>query len=113
MKTNRTIKKGDDKMAGPYPILKVYKRACLVDLPPHMKIFPVFHTSLLKPKSDSGFPGQALINQAESRHLRGHVLEHEDGSDELTERWEFDALLDSHNENGLHYLIKWKHHAPS
>ena len=63
MKTNRPMKKGDDKMAGPYPILKVYKRACLVNLSPHMKIFPVFYTSLLKPKSDTpGFPGQTLIN---------------------------------------------------
>jgi len=47
IKINRLIKKGDNKMAGPYLIKKVYPRVCLVDLPPNIKIFPVFHNSLL------------------------------------------------------------------
>ena len=70
MKTNRPMKKGDDKWAGPYPILKVYPRSCLVQLPDHMKIFPVFHNSLLRPKTDGqGLKGQDLINEAESRNI--------------------------------------------
>jgi RNase H-like domain found in reverse transcriptase/Reverse transcriptase (RNA-dependent DNA polymerase)/Integrase zinc binding domain len=115
MKTNRPMKKGDDKMAGPYPIKKVYPRACLVDLPPNMKIFPVFHNSLLRPhKQATGLPGQQEINEAESRHLRGRILEREDGADEVVEKWEFEALLDCHNDYGdLQYLVKWKHHAPT
>ncbi|EFQ93460.1 hypothetical protein PTT_09178, partial [Pyrenophora teres f. teres 0-1] len=72
MKTNRPMKKGDDKVAGPFKILKVYPRACLVELPSTMKIFPVFHYSLLRPYTDArGLPGQDAINEAESRHLRG------------------------------------------
>jgi hypothetical protein len=102
-------------MAGPYPIKKVYPRACLVDLPPDMKIFPVFHNSLLRPnKRATGLPGQRQINEAESRHLRGRVLEREDGADEVVEKWEFEALLDCHNDYGdLQYLVKWKYHAPT
>ena len=58
MKTNRLMKKDDDKWVGPYPILSVYPRACLVKLPEGMKIFPVFHHLLLRPKSNSpGLPG--------------------------------------------------------
>jgi hypothetical protein len=115
MKTNRPMKKGDDKMTGPYPIKKVYPRACLVDLPPNMKIFPVFHNSLLRPhKRATGLPGQQQINEAESRHLRGRILEREDGTNEVVEKWEFEALLDCHNDYGdLQYLVKWKHHAPT
>jgi hypothetical protein len=114
MRTNRPMKKGDDKWVGPYPILSVYPRACLVKLPERMKIFPVFHHSLLRPGSNSrGLPGQELINEAESKNVRGRILEREDGTDEVVEKWEFEDLLDSHNKKGLQYLIKWKHHALS
>lgn len=114
MKTNRPMKKGDDKWAGPYEILKVYPRSCLVKLPEGMKVFPVFHTSLLRPRPlTEGLPGQALINEAESKNTRGRILERDDETDEIVEKWEFEDLLDCHNNGGLHYLIKWRHHAPS
>ena len=114
MKSNRPMKKGDDKFTGPYKILKVYDRSCLLELPPQVRIFPVFHNSLLRPQHPSaGLPGQDTINEAESRHLRGRVLEREDGTEEAVERWEFETLLDCHNEDPkeLQYLIKWKDHA--
>ena len=58
MKTNQPMKKGDDRWVGPYPIRADYPRACLIELPTNMKIFPVFHNSLLRPKSESdGVPG--------------------------------------------------------
>jgi chromodomain-containing protein len=32
----------------------------------------------------------------------------------MVEKWEFEALLDCHNDYGsLQYLVKWKHHAPT
>lgn len=105
------MKKGDDRWVGPYPIQAVYPRACLVKLPTDMKIFPVFHNSLLRPKSESdGLLGQDLINNAESRRNRGRVLEREDGIEEAVEKWEFEDLLDCHNQDGLHYRIKWKYY---
>ena len=114
MNTNRPMKKGDDKWAGPYPVLKVYPRACLVKLPEGVRIFPVFHNSLLKPKPDAkGLPGQDRINEAESRNTRGRVLEREDGTNEVIVKWEFDDLLDCHNNDGWHYKIKWRYHKPS
>jgi hypothetical protein len=114
MKTNCPLKKGDDKWAGPFRILSTYLRACLLGLPEGMKIFPIFHHSLLRPKTSSkGLPGQDLVNKAESKNIRGRVLERKDGTDDLIEKWEFEKLLDCHNKQGLHYLVKWKHHAPS
>ena len=72
-------------------VLKIYPRACLVQLPEGTKIFPVFHHSLLKLKDPSiGLPGQQQINEAESRNIRGRVLEREDGTEEIVERWEFE-----------------------
>jgi hypothetical protein len=114
MKTSRPMKKGDDKWAGPYPVLKVYPRACLIGLPEGMKIFPVFHNSLLRPKPQTkGLPGQGDINKAESKNIRGRVLEREDGTEEVVMKWEFESLLDCHNKDGYHYLIKWRYHAPT
>ena len=105
------MKKGDDKWAGPYLILKAYRRSCLLELPEGIKIFPVFHNSLLRPKPDAkGLPGQDRINEAESKITRGRVLERENGTEELVVKWEFESLLDCHNEDGLHYLVKWRHH---
>jgi transposase InsO family protein len=111
MKTNRPMKKGDDKVIGPYKILKVYPRACLVQLPTRVCIFPVFHNSLLRPHTNvPALPGQDAINKAESRNLRGRILTRDDETHEIEERWEFDNVLDCHNEAGLQYLVKWKHH---
>lgn len=114
MKTNRPMKKGDDKWDGPYKVLKVYKRACLLQLPANFKIFPVFHNSLLRPLHRSpGLPGQDIINVTESRRNQGRVLERDDETHEETERWEFEEILDCHNEDGFHYQVKWKHHPAS
>lgn len=114
MKTNRPMKKGDDKWAGPYPVTASYPRACALKLPEGIRIFPVFHHSLLRPATEEpGLRGQDKINEAESRNIRGRVLERDDDTDEVVEKWEFDRLLDCHNEDGYHYLIKWKHHKPT
>ncbi|KAF2745771.1 hypothetical protein M011DRAFT_478562 [Sporormia fimetaria CBS 119925] len=80
-----------------------------------MKIFPVFHNSLLLPKqSTDGLPGQKLINEAGSRRLRGRVLERDDDTQETVEQWTFETILDSHNDYGnLQYLVKWEHHRPT
>jgi len=111
MKTNRPMKKGDDKWTGPYEVLEVYPRACRVQLPDGVRLFPVFHNHLLRPKATStGLPGQTAINEVESHNIRGRILEREDGTMEPVEKWEFDKLLDCHNEDGFHYLVKWKHH---
>jgi hypothetical protein len=76
MKINRPIKKEDDKIAGPYRILKVYPHTYILELPAETKIFPVFHNSLLRPYSKVvGLQGQMDINLAKSRYLRGHILE--------------------------------------
>jgi hypothetical protein len=112
MKTNRPMKKGDNKVTGPYKALEVYRRACKLKLPNSMKVYPVFHNSFLQPHANTeGLPGQNAINNAESRHLHGRILEREDGSEELVERWEFEKLLDSHKDyRTLTYLVKWKDH---
>jgi hypothetical protein len=111
MKTNRPMKKDDDKWTRLYEVLEVYPRACRVQLPDGVRIFPVFHNHLLRPKTSSaGLIGQAAINEAESRHIRGRILEREDGTVEPVEKWEFEKLLDCHNEDGLHYLVKWRYH---
>jgi hypothetical protein len=114
MKTNRPMKKGDDKWVGPYKITTVYPRACVVELPETMKIFPVFHNSLLRPATEEGgLPGQDKINEAESKNTKGRILVRDDGIEEVEERWEFEGILDCHNEEGYHYLVKWKHHKPT
>lgn len=115
MKTNRPMKKGDDKWAGPFEVTAVYRRALALDLPNDMKIFPVFHNNLVRPYNESpGLKGQERINEAESRKLQGRILEREDGEEEPVEKWKFDDLLDSRRDGrNLEYLIKWSHHGPT
>ena len=119
LKTNRPMKKGDDKWVGPYKILDVYPRACRLELPDRIRIFPVFHNSLLRPLAVDkagqriSLPGQDAINERENKNTRGRILERDDETNEVVEKWEFDDILDCHNEDGLHYHIAWKHHAPS
>lgn len=116
MKTNRPIKKLDDKWAGPFEVLQCYPRACRVKLPKGVRLFPVFHTALLQRKDAvRGLPGQNAINEMESRHVRGRVLERDDDGVEA-ERWEFSDILDSHDDEGrgkITYKVKWKHQRPS
>ncbi|KAI0992972.1 hypothetical protein K3495_g15212 [Podosphaera aphanis] len=86
-------------------------------LPEGMKIFPVFHTSLLRLKdpNDTGLPGKTLINNSEANNIRGRILERIDGHEEV-EKWEFTDILDSHNDLGkgiITYQVKWKHQKPT
>jgi hypothetical protein len=111
MKTNRPMKKGDDKWDGPFTVEKVYKRSCLVKIPSRMRIFPVFHNSLIRPMNEeAGLPGQDKINEHEAKANQGKIYERDDSTQEIVEKWEFETIEDSHDQAGLQYLIKWKHH---
>ncbi|KAI0999369.1 hypothetical protein K3495_g8826 [Podosphaera aphanis] len=88
------MKKVDDKWAGPYKVLSVYPRACRVELPEGMKIFPVLQNSLLRRKDENsnGLPG--------------------DDEEIEVEKWEFTEILDVHDDlrpGEITYLVKWKH----
>jgi hypothetical protein len=41
------MKKGEEKVIGPFKIMKLYSRAYLLELPAEMRTFPVFYHSLL------------------------------------------------------------------
>jgi hypothetical protein len=69
-----------------------------------MKIFPVFHISLFfSSNPDSSLLGQKFINEAEVRNTKGRILTREDGEEKGEETWEFDEILDVHNQDGHHY----------
>ncbi|KAM4063560.1 hypothetical protein HRG_011332 [Hirsutella rhossiliensis] len=112
MKTNRPKKKWDDKWDGPYPVLEAYRGAVVVDLPQHIRVNKSFHTSKVRLWHPESIPGQAQINADERRNVAGRVAERDDDGN-IEEKWEFEKILDVHDEDpehGLTYLIKWKHH---
>ena len=111
MKTNRPKKKWDDKWDGPYPVLAVYRGAVVVDLPDHIRVNKSFHTSKVRLWELEEIPGQAEINTSERRNVKGRVVERDDNGN-VEEKWEFEKILDVHNEDpkGLTYEIKWRHH---
>jgi hypothetical protein len=57
-------------------------------------------------------PGQDLINDAELRYVKRRIFIREDRKEEIVEKWEFDLILDTHNEDEHYYLIQWKYYAP-
>jgi hypothetical protein len=74
--------------------------------PDLMRIFPVFHNSLLRlAKLQLVLPGQDLINNAKLRYVKERILIKEDKEEKIVEKWEFDSILDTYNEDEHHYLI--------
>jgi hypothetical protein len=62
-------------------------------------VYPLAHHSLLRPYTTAqALPGQDAINEAESRKLKERVLECNDNTHEIEERWGFESILDCHNE---------------
>jgi hypothetical protein len=96
IKTKRPSSKLDYKRLGRFQILeKVSSHAYKLDLPPSMKVHPVFHISLLEPTSNDPLPGQVLpppppIEVDEEQY------------------WEVEEVLDSRRyRNRLQYLVRW------
>ena len=98
MRTNRPKKKWDDKWDGPYRVLKAYRGAVVIDLPPHIKVNNSFHTSKVRLWLPEEIPGQAQLNQNERRNVAGRVVERDDDGN-IEEKWEFEKILDVHDEN--------------
>ena len=79
-----------------------------------MKIFLIFHNSLLRPKADiKGLPGQDHINKTEVKNTQGRVLKRKNEIEELIVKWKFKSIFNYYNEDGLYYLVKWKYHMSS
>lgn len=112
LKTNRPKKKWDDKWDGPYKVLKAYRGAVVVELPEHIRVNNSFHTSKVRLWNATPIPGQDEINRRERRNVAGRIVERNDDGN-IEERWEFEKILDVHDEDeeaGLTYLVKWKYH---
>ena len=93
------MQKLQNQFLGPYPIVKVLSPVTYkLDLPPTMKIHPVFHVSLLRPYSDPAvIPGRPILERP--------PLEVINGMDE----YEVEAILDKRiHQHKPQYLVKWK-----
>ncbi|EAQ90430.1 hypothetical protein CHGG_03079 [Chaetomium globosum CBS 148.51] len=113
MATNRPKKKWDDKWDGPFPVLKVYKGAVVVDLPDNIKVDKSFHTSKVRLYEAPSIQGQDELNAAERRNVKGRIAKRDDDGI-IQDEWQFEKILDVHDEDketsGLTYLVKWKHY---
>jgi hypothetical protein len=113
MATNRPKKKWDDKWDGPFPVLKVYKGAVIVDLPESIKVGNSFHASKVRLYEAPAIQGQDEINAAERRNVRGRIAKRDDDGN-IQDEWKFEKILDVHDEDketsGLTYLVKWKYY---
>ena len=98
IRTNRPSDKLDYKRLGPFKIVKkVSTHAYKLDLPPTMRIHPVFHVSLLEPVASDPLPGQENIPPPP-------IIV--DGELEF----QVDEILDARrtrNPNQPLYLVKW------
>ena len=104
--------KWDDKWDGPYKVLKAYRGAVIVDLPDHTKVNNFLHTSKVRLWDSTNVPGQDEIYKWECHNVSGRVVERDDDGN-IEEKWEFDRILDVHDEDeevGLTYMVKWIYH---
>jgi len=83
---------------GPFKVLWASLTNCKLELPPHMKIHPVFHNSLLKPYCETKEHGPNYKKPApEIVNDEGH--------------YEIETILmaqPTQNKRSTQYLIKWK-----
>jgi hypothetical protein len=71
-----------------------------------------FHTSRVRLWHTEEISSQAEINAQERRNIAGRVAERDDDGN-IEEKWEFEKILDVHDEaedGTLTYQIKWKHY---
>ena len=102
IQTLRPQKKLDWKNLGPFPVKKIISPyACELELPPAMKIHPVFNVSLLRHAATSPLPGQ-VIPPPPPVEIDG-----------ITE-WEVEEIVDSRFDRRgrggkprLKYTVKW------
>ena len=97
--TRRLSEKLENKYLGPFTIAEKYSPLLYkLELPPTMKIHPVFHVSLLQPRSQE-------ISIRSSSPPPPPIIINEEGDEEF----EVEAILDSRKRGkGVQYLVHWK-----
>jgi hypothetical protein len=102
IKTSRPCRKFDDKKLGPFRVIeKINPVAFRLALPASMKTHPVFHVSLLTPKSLDVFPQQVVVPP--------HPVRVDDHDEFIVE-----SILDTRTRRGqIEYLIHWKGYSPA
>jgi hypothetical protein len=84
---------------GPFKVIWASPTNCKLELPPSMKIHPVFHNSLLKPYVETTQHGQNFARPPPE------IIEGEEG------HYEIEQILASRptrNRKSTQYLVKWK-----
>ena len=84
---------------GPFKVLWASPTNCKLELPPHMKIHPVFHNSLLKPYHETKEHGPNYEKPAPE------IINDEEGHYEIEEIL---MARPTRNRKSTQYLIKWK-----
>jgi transposase InsO family protein len=100
LKTQRPCEKFDDRFLGPFTITRcISKHNYELDLPPTMRVHPIFHTSLLKPEHQR--PAECGPQPQPPPVPPPQVISRE-------ERWEVESILSSRiRGKRTEYLIKW------
>ncbi|HEV7235588.1 MAG TPA: DDE-type integrase/transposase/recombinase, partial [Ktedonobacteraceae bacterium] len=94
-RTARPSRKLDDQMAGPYRVLEKVGHAYRLELPPTMRIHPVFSPDKLRRAANDPVPGQ-VIDPPDPIIIEGE------------EEWEVEEVLASRVHRGrLEYHVKW------
>ena len=87
------------KRYGPFKVLWASPTNCKLQLPPQMKIYPVFHNSLLKPYIETSVHGPNFTQPPPE------IVGGEEG------HYEIEKILQerpTRNKKSMQYLVKWK-----
>lgn len=85
-------------MDGPNKVLKTYNEAVVVELPNHILVNNIFHTSLARTWINPIIPNQSSINKEERSPVTERVAER-DNDGNIENKWVLEKILDVHDED--------------
>ena len=96
IKTNQLKKKQNNNQNKPQPILAIYKRVVVVDLPDYIYINKSFYTLKIRLWFPKEIPSQACINKEKYYNITGRIAKR-DNNGNIINKWEFKKIFNVHN----------------
>ena len=96
IKTNQPKRKWDNNQDKPQPVLAVYKKAVIVNLPDYIYVNKSFYILKVRLQFPKEIPGQVYINKEECCNVIGRIAKR-DNNGNIINKQEFKKIFNVYN----------------